>query len=394
VTSIVYLVTTPLTYQRLMRGHLAYMRNAGLDVTAVSSPGPELDEAATREGVATEVVAMQREISLVADARSLYQLVRLLRRRRPDVVNAGTPKAGMLGMIAAKIARVPVRIYTLRGLRAETLEGTLGTVMSITERLTSWCATEVIAVSHSLSETYVQRGLAPEGKVKVLGGGSSNGIDPTRFAFAGSDRDRIRSEVGIATSAPVIGFVGRLVQDKGIDELIDAFEQVQKEVPDAQLLLIGSYEDGDPVKDATRTAIAQSDAIHMTGTVPDASRYYSAFDVMALPSLREGFPNAPLEAAAAAVPTVGFDATGTRDAVVDGQTGALVPIGDVAALAEHLASYLLEPAKRIEHGERAAKRVHAEYRSERIWQLLEENYRQALATAGGSASRSQNESPV
>ena len=377
-TSVAYVVTTPLTYQRLMRGHLAHMRRAGFDVTAVSAPGPLLDEAGRREGVAVAPVPMAREITPLADVRSLARLVALFRRLRPQVVNAGTPKAGMLGMVAARLAGVPVRIYTLRGLRAETLRGPRGRLVSLTERLTSWCATEVIAVSPSLRQTYLDRGLARPSKVTVLGSGSSNGVDPARFHFDPADRHRIRAEAGIAPEAPVIGFVGRLVGDKGITDLIDALDRVRERAPGAALLVVGDYEDGDPVAAATRARIAADPGIHITGIVPDAARHYSAFDVLALPSLREGFPNAPLEAASAGVPTVGFDATGTRDAVVDGATGALVAIGDVDGLADRLADYLTDRDLRRRHGTEGRQRVVDEFHSERVWRLLEEHYRAAL----------------
>ncbi len=358
------------------------MRQAGFEVTAVSGPGPELEAAGEREGVAVEAVTLEREMRPLADLRSLIRLVALLRRRRPDVVNAGTPKAGMLGMVAARLTGVPVRIYTLRGLRAETMTGVGGRILAATERLTSWCATDVIAVSHSLRQAYVERGLAPAHKVTVLGGGSSNGIDPERFGPTDDDRRRIRAEAGFDPTTPVIGFVGRFVADKGIDHLVAAFDRVRERVPGAGLLLVGDYEDGDPVDEATRARISGGEAIHVTGIVPDAARHYAAFDVLALPSLREGFPNVPLEAAAAEVPTVGFDATGTRDAVIDGETGALVPIGDVEALADRLTAYLLDPDLRRGHGARARHRAVEEYRSERVWAHLEERYRTALAASG------------
>ena len=392
-TKVMYVVTTPLTYQALMRGHLRHMQRSGFDVTAVSAPGQQLQDIAVREGVAVEAVSMEREIRLTADSRSLVQLVRVLRRHRPDIVNAGTPKAGMLAMIAARLAGVPVRIYTLRGLRAETLDGTMGRIMSMTEKLTSWCATDVIAVSESLRQAYVDRGLAPAGKVIVLGSGSSNGIDPLCFAFADADRSRIRTELGIDDQAPVVGFVGRLVHDKGVDSLIAAFDKIKAAVPGAQLLLVGDFEQGDPVPDVTRARIETDDTIHLTGMVPDASRHYSAFDVLAFPSLREGFPNAPLEAAAAAVPTVGFNATGTRDAVVDGSTGALVAINDVSKLAERLTAYLLDADLRDRHGQHAAERAATEFHSEKIWLLLEQKYRQALLEVDVGTSEPAGGSP-
>lgn len=376
-TSIVYLATTPITYERLMRGHLSFMREAGFEVTAVSAPGPQLGEAGEREQVRVESVAMEREISPVADVRSLVRLVALFRRLRPEVVNAGTPKAGMLGMIAAKLAGVPVRIYTLRGLRAETLDGPMGKVMALTEKLTSACATDVVCVSSSLRDCYVERGLAGREKTAVLGDGSSNGVDAARFEFSTETRSELRQAAGISEDAPVIGFVGRLVHDKGIAELVAAFDLVRETIPDAVLLLVGDHEEGDPVDDATKARIDSGDGIRVTGYLPDASRHYSAFDVLAFASRREGFPNAPLEAASAGVPTVGFDATGTRDAIVDGETGMLVPQGDVQALADGLRTYLSDVRLRLNHGLAARERAERDFNPRRVWHLLEAKYRSA-----------------
>lgn len=372
--TVVYVATSPVTFDTLMKGHFSYMRRQGLRVIAVAAPGPELDSVAEREGIEVKPVAMERQVNLVADLVALARLVRFLRSVRPDIVNAGTPKAGMLGMVASWIAGVPVRIYTVRGLRGETLSGVRGLIMSCTERLASACSTEVVCVSRSLRQLYVKRGYATRQKSFVLGDGSSNGVDLGRFEFRAGDRVRIRQQLGIPATAPVVGFVGRFVRDKGISELVRAFDVLRLSMPDATLLLVGDYEDGDPVDPATRARIRSGQGIVLGGHVADTAPFYSAFDVLAFASHREGFPNAPLEAAAVGVPCVGFDATGTRDAVVDGRTGSLVSIGQIAHLAVGLERYLSDADLRRAHGQAASERAAGQFDRTYVWSLLAGRY--------------------
>jgi glycosyltransferase involved in cell wall biosynthesis len=378
-----YVVTHGLTVRHLLAGQLAWLRARGLDVAVACAPGPELDEAVEREGVQAFRVPMAREIAPVADLVSVARLARVIRRWRPHVVNAGTPKAGLLGMLAARLADVPVRIYTLRGLRLETTAGSRRFILTAAERMTSACAHEVIAVSRSLASRYVACGLASAAKVRVLGYGASNGIDPARLAVPPrAVTSALRERLAIPVDAPVIGFAGRFTRDKGIVELVDAFERVRARIPQARLLLVGDFEQGDPVPDATTRAIRGNPAIVLSGFVGDTAPYYHAMDVLAFPSHREGFPNVPLEAAAAGVPVVGFRATGTVDAVVAGETGTLVDVGDVAGLADGILRYLLDPELRRNHGAAGKERVEREFLSERIWQALLEDYDRLLAAAG------------
>ena len=367
-----------------MRGHLRYMSEAGYKVTAVAEPGQRLEKVGRREGVEVRGIKIVREISLVADVQSLWELRRLFRAERPDILNAGTPKASLIAMLAAWSLRVPVRVYTLRGLRSERVHGARGLILRVMERVTSRCATHVVAVSTSLREEYVRRGLAPKSKVVTIAHGSSNGVDSARFQWTSQDRRAARSELGIDDSSPVIGFVGRLVADKGVDELIRAFRMVQATEPKCVLLLVGDFEEGDPVEPSTRDSILEDPSILLTGLLDDAARAYAAMDIVALPSFREGFPNVVLEAACAGVPAVGFDATGTRDAIVHDRTGMLTPIGDPGRLASELIAYLADPERRRRHGDNAALRATRDFDPKVIWSGLSDLYTEAHATVGAS----------
>jgi len=370
---LVYITTHGSSAFALMRGQLSLMRERGFDVIVIASPSEELDRAAAREGVRAIGVEMEREINPLGDLRAVRELVALLKELHPDIVNAGTPKAGLLGMLAAKIARVPARIYTLRGLRLETTRGLKSALLNATECMAAMCSQKVICVSHSLRDAFVQRGLAPMRKCVVLGSGSSNGVNVRRFQLTDEQRQQaaaIREQLKLPIDAPVIGFVGRLTRDKGIVELFSAFESLRAEIPDLHLLLVGDFETGDPVPQSTAQALREHPAVRITGFVPSTELYYDLMQVLAFPSYREGFPNVPLEAAASGLPVVGFAATGTVDAVQDGVTGKLVPLGDAAGLTDALRAYLRDDLLRFRHGDAGRQRVARDFRNETIWNAL------------------------
>ena len=382
---IAYVVTVPLTARALLRGQLRYMREHGLEVVVISSPGEELEAVVESEGVAVLEVPMRRQISPLYDLVSLWRLFRTLREFEPDIVNAGTPKAGLLGMLAAKMARVPTRVYTLRGLRLETLDGLKRLITSLTEVLASACASRVVSVSESLRRAFVGRRLAPAFKVVVLGKGSSNGVDAERFLPTEENLRRawaLRERLEIPEGVPVVGFVGRFVRDKGITELLDASEEVLKAFPETRFLLLGRLEEGSLIPAAYAEKLENHPRLIQAGFVSDTAPYYHLMSVLALPSHREGFPNVPLEAASAGVPVVGFTVTGMVDAVVHGETGLLVPRGDTGALSKALIRLLGDEALRASMGVVARERVLKDFSNEKVWEGWLRFYKEELAARG------------
>ncbi len=273
-------------------GQSAFLAANGFEVDAICSPGPHL-EAMRREGITPWAVSMKREIAIASDMLALWRLWRLFRRIRPDIVVAGTPKAGLLGTLAARLAAVPHVQYALHGLRLETTTGIKRWILIGTEWISCHAAESVRCVSQGLLARVVALRLAPAARCKVIGNGTADGIAMERFsdpALAGPEAKRVRFELHIPAEAPVIGFVGRLTRDKGIRELYEAFMRLQGRYPGLRLLLVGDFEAGDPVPSALRARIEADPAVIHTGFVDDVERFYPAMDVLALPTYREGLP--------------------------------------------------------------------------------------------------------
>lgn len=367
-----------------LRGQPRYLRQRGFEVTAVSSPGEILERFGRDEEVRAHAVPMARAITPARDLVALARLTALLRRVRPDIVDAHTPKGGLLGMLAARLAGVPVRIYHLHGLRYLTARGLSRRVLRLTERLSAALATRVLCVSRSVADVAAAEGVVPAGKLGVLLGGSINGVDAAgRFVPPSpGEAASARAALGIPADAPVLGFVGRLVREKGIVELWRAWSSLREELPALRLVLVGPLEPWDPLPREVQAGLEGDARVLMAGLRWDTPRYFRALDVLALPSYREGFPVVPLEAAAMGLPVVATRVPGCVDAIVDGVTGTLVPPRDPAALAAALRAYLADPELRRRHGAAARARVLRDFDQERIWSALHLEYLEQAAHAG------------
>ena len=332
----------------VLPARLRALKAAGFRVVLICSPGELLDQIASQEGIEAFPVLMKRGIAPIADAISLLRLCRALRYLRPTVTEFSTPKAGLLGNLAARFAGVPVRVYLLRGLRMETLTGLRHRLLLMAERAASACAHHVLCNSKSLRAKALAMRIAPAHKLHMIGNGSSQGVDIFRFSPGPAG---IRQTIGIPPGVPVIGFVGRLTRDKGLPELIEAFDVILRTVPSARLLLVGWFDQSDDALDESlRRRILCHPGIVYTGYVPDTAPWYRAMDMLVLPTWREGFPNVVLEAAATGIPVITTLSTGSRDAVLPEVTGLLIPAGYPQAIVEAVLRLLRNPPERLRMG--------------------------------------------
>jgi glycosyltransferase involved in cell wall biosynthesis len=369
-----------------LTNQVGYMKTRGFEVQALSSPGELLDRFAAQEDINVHAIEMPRRITPIQDIRSIIRLWQCIRQIQPQIVHTHTPKGGLLGTIAAWLARVPVRVYHIHGLPLMTAKGYKRLLLRWSEKLSCLLANQVFCVSHSIREVVVSEGLCPTAKVQVLLRGSINGVDAiNRFNQANvgeANRQEICNQYDIPPDALVVGFVGRIVRDKGMAELVSAWKILCKEFPKLHLLMVGDFEPQDSVSPEVEHVLKNDSRIHLTGMAWNTPQLYAAMDVLVLPTYREGFPVVPLEAAAMQLPIVATRIPGCIDAVQDGITGTLVPARNAEALVEAIRAYLNNPELRLQHGQAGRDRVLRDFRQEAIWEALYQEYVRLLQTKG------------
>lgn len=389
VSHVTYIVTDPMTLKIYLKPQFQTLIARNWQVSVICGGNKALlPTPAELQGVALYHIPMRREIDPISDSFALVRLVSLLVHLRPTIVNAGTPKAGLLGMIASRLANVPLRIYQLHGLRLETASGWRRRLFLLTERSACRCSHKVLCVSRSLRAKVVELGICKSHKVAVLGSGSCAGIDvadyaptPERLAAASV----LKVSLSIPPDAPVVGFIGRLTKDKGIVELLNAFALTRQKLCGAYLLLIGPLEEGDPIPEHTCQQIKDNHYIrHITWT-EDPRPYLHLMDVFVLPTYREGLAGVLLEAAATETPIVATGATGVIDVVVNEDTGLISPVGDAHSIAQNVLKVLLNSGLAGELSRRARHKIEAEFSRQEVLERLESFYRDCLFHSGIAA---------
>lgn len=380
---VAHVTTVDLSLRYLLLNQLISLQEAGYQVVGISAPGPEVRtlEAASIRHIP---VPMTRNLTPGADLAALWRLYRVLRREGFAIVHTHTAKAELLGQVAARLAGVPLVVNTFRGVYHHRDMHPLGRRFFVTlARVAARFADVLLAQSGEHLETAVGEGICPREKIRLLG----NGIDVARF-----DRSRLESEVleakrhelGLPAGAPVVGFVGRLVAEKGILELLETARIVRETVPAVRFLLVGPRDEdkADGLAPTVADEYGVAETCIFTGMRQDMPALYALMNVFALPSHRESFPRSPMEASAMGVPCVVSDVPGCRETVEPGLNGLRVPLGDVQALAGAILDLLADGEKARRMGEEGRRLALASFDEKLVFERVKAEYARLLQEKG------------
>ncbi len=377
------ITTAPISLNVLLPGQMKYMREQGFDVLMVSSDGPELANVLEREGCRHHIIPMTRKMSPFTDLRCLWLLYRLFRKEKPDIVHSHTPKAGLLAMLAAKMAGIKIRVHTIAGLRYVTTKGMSRRILIAMEKLTGIAATHVWPNSGSMKTFIEANRLVTPRKLEVIGWGSSNGVNLARYNPAVLKQEKLNEVKGLVKYDPSLFYflsVGRLVHDKGMDELLLAFARVNALHPHTRLILVGAFEDEvDPVSQKARELIKTHPAVIAAGW-SNAVEYFMQFaNVLVHPSHREGFPNVLMQAGAMGCPIICSSIDGNTDIVRHRETGLLFEVKNEEALFGQMQSAIHEPAALKGMADQLLLQIQTHYDQRVVQSFLHEKYLQLLA---------------
>lgn len=360
--SICFTLTSPFVLSAFLLGHIARLVNHARVTICVNRSESDI-AVQVAEGAVLHPVEIRREISPVHDVLALFTLWSLYRKRRFSAVLTVTPKGGLLGMIAARLEGIPVRIHWFTGQVWATKKGPGRMVLKCMDRLIAACATHVLADSPSQKDFLIAEGVVGAHRIQVLGDGSISGVDASRFKPDPAMRAKIRAEFGIPPDAPCLLYVGRMKREKGVADLLAAFRGLREEFHDLHLVLVGPDEEN-------LLADVSDERVHVVGYAKDVENYMAAADLFCLPSYREGFGSVLIEAAAAGVPSVASRIYGITDAVVDGATGLLHEPGNPEDLSRALRDLLQDVPGRNSMAEAARLRAVSQFSSRRVEDLF------------------------
>jgi glycosyltransferase involved in cell wall biosynthesis len=387
---LIRVTTVPISLRTLLKGQLRYMSQF-FEVIGVSSPfGADLEEVQKNEGVSIQPLIMTRTISPLKDLQSLWRFYKLCKKERPMIVHSHTPKAGIVGMLAAKLAGVPLRLHTVAGLPLMETTGVKRKVLNAIEKLTYACATNVYPNSKGLYEFILKEKLGKPSKLKVIANGSSNGINTSYFSpanFSNEQCEQLRNELKINKDDFIFIFVGRLVGDKGINELIEAFRGLGKDLAHSmavdgfqiKLLLVGDFESKlDPLLPATLSEIEKNPNIISAGFQKDVRPYFAISHCLAFPSYREGFPNVVMQAGAMGLPSIVSDINGCNEIIIEGKNGTIIPVKNAQVIADAMKKFINDKEYFQLLRANARQMITECYEQQVVWDALLEEYRLLL----------------
>ena len=379
---LIRITTVPISFKVLLKGQLRFMASNGFDVKGVSSEGEELKEVRENEGIVMEAINMSRKITPFQDLKSLWEMWNFLRKEKPQIVHTHTPKAGIIGMLAARLAGVPHRLHTVAGLPLMEATGIKRKILNFVEKLTYSSATRVYPNSKGLYDFILQNNFTQSNKLKIIANGSSNGINTTFFSLAQVseiERVTLREKLNIQPDDFVFVFVGRIVSDKGINELIKAFSELQtaenNELTGIKLLLVGGLEsDLDPLNPETLAEINQNKDIISAGFQQDVRPFFAISDALAFPSYREGFPNVVMQAGAMGLPSIVSDINGCNEIIVEGKNGLIIPPKNVEKLKEKMLTLAKDKNLYTKLKGNSRRMIENRYEQSVVWNALLEEY--------------------
>ena len=375
---LIRITTIPLSLEKLLEDQGRYFKSH-YNITFVAANVQKLEVVAEQQGVDHFPLEMTRKITPLQDLFCLIRLYYFLRKEKPLIVHTHTPKAGIIGMLASCLAGVPIRLHTIAGLPLMEARGLKRSLLLAIEKLCYYCATKVYPNSKGLLSFVLEKRLAPKEKLKIIGKGSSNGINTDYFSkkqISDSQIKTLKKSLDLNTNDFIYCFVGRLVGDKGINELVNAFCEVNKAIPSSKLLLVGPYEsDLDKLSNQTQKIINTHTNIITTGFQADIRPYLAASNVFVFPSYREGFPNVVLQAVAMEVPCIVSDINGCNEIIQDEVSGAIVPPKQVTPLVKEMQVFYQNKNLCNTYAQKAKKYVRTHFERHQFWTNLLEEYK-------------------
>ncbi len=376
---LIRLTTVDLSLDKLIPGQLKYMSSV-FDVIGVASDTGLLDKVRKREGVRMVNIPMEREVSLLKDLRSLIALFFFFRKERPDILHCNTPKGSLLALLAGLFAGVPNRIYLVTGLRYQGTTGFFRFILKTMERISCFCATQVIPEGHGVLHTLHADHITNK-RLRVLHYGNINGIDTSYFSRKCLE-ENFRSALGFTDDDFVFIFVGRIVRDKGMNELAETMKKLisEKRSKQVKLLLVGSFEKGNPLYGDNEDFLRNSEHVKFVGWQEDVRPYLAAADALVFPSYREGFPNVPIQAGALDIPCIVTNINGCNEIIKDNLNGKIIraPYAQQGKMDSLMENALYETMKWfIEHpeevkrmGRNARGMITSRYEQKDVWKEI------------------------
>lgn len=386
---LIRVTTSDISLDSLIKGQLKFL-SSEFEVIGVSNNTGVLAMVGEREGIRTIEVPMHRDISLLSDMKCLWLLYRLFRKEKPDIVHANTPKGSMLSMIASRLASVPHRLYTVTGLRYQGASGLFRTLLMTMERISCYCATKVIPEGEGVKKTLLEDKITSK-EMHIILNGNVNGIDTEYFnpdlfnrdrtdnkLYTGNKKD-IRRDLNLKEDDFVFIFIGRIVRDKGMNELAICMKRFKAEKKNVKLLLIGRFESKLDPLDADNEEFLRSDLnIHFLGYQNDVRPFFVAADVLVFPSYREGFPNVVLQAGAMGIPAIVTNINGCNEIIKEDFNGKIFSSKDVNALYEKM-NWCLNNKNRVKDmASQSRKMIVDRYRQEEVWEATLQEYKKLL----------------